>query len=668
MSDLLAFVFLGLGLGAVYAALGLGLVLTYRGSGVLNFAAGASAAYVAYAYLALREEGQLFVGFMIPLTPEGMRLGVPSALTISVLLAAALGLVQYFLVYRRLRDVGPLARVVASSGVLLVLQAAVILQFGAELQNLQPVLTERPVHALGVAVPADRLILAAIVIAIAFALWALFRFTRFGLATRAAAEKRTGAQLIGLSSTRIEATNWVLSSVLGGIVGILVAPMTTLLPDVYTLMIVPALGAAVLAGFRSFWLAVLGGFGIAISQSLLTYAETQSWYPTANGIPLPGIKAALPFFVIAVVLFARGRRMPDRLTVAAPKLPAAPRPSAVRVRMMISAAIAIGALSLLDFGWRQATINTMIGAIVCLSLIVVTGYIGQLTFESITLGGVAAFVAARLSEDWGIGTPIGPLLGVLIATVVGVLVAIPAIRIRGMQLAVVTLAGAVAVQEVWFRHPNWGGGLQPARAPAPELFGIPFGATDSFWAGDGQVPEPGFGLVVLAVLLFVSILVVNLRRSPSGMRMLAIRSNESAAIGAGVNVARAKLQAFALAGFLGGIAGVLYAYSFGAIGPERFSAITAVSFLAVAYLGGITTVTGAVIAALGVTQGVMFHLTTSVFGIPSEYYMLAGGLGVVTAVLAEPEGAAGVFRHQWDRGRARFAGRSAKRAAARLAR
>jgi branched-chain amino acid transport system permease protein len=213
-----------------------------------------------------------------------------------------------------------------------------------------------------------------------------------------------------------------------------------------------------------------------------------------------------------------------------------------------------------------------------------------------------------------------------------------------MQLAVITLAGAVAIQNLWFRNPEWGGGATAATVAPPSILGIELGSTNSFWNGDGTLPSPGSVLFVLLVAVVVGVLIASIRRSRLGARMLAVRANEAATAATGVNVAVVKFAAFAIAGAVAGVAGVLYGVNFGLVTANRFDEFTAITFLGVAYLGGITTVTGAVIGGLLVSQGFMMHTVTTLFGIGSDFQTLVAGIAVVATVIGNPDGMAGFFR------------------------
>ena len=162
-------------------------------------------------------------------------------------------------------------------------------------------------------VPVDRFLLAGIVIVVAAALAALFRWTPFGLSTRAASENEVSAMLAGLSPSRLAVANTVLASVVAGGLGVLVAPLIALDAQTLAFQVVPALAAALLAGFTSFFVACFAGLAIGVIQSLLIYWATQSWFPTdTGGAPLRGLPELFVFLVIVLALFLRGASLPGR--------------------------------------------------------------------------------------------------------------------------------------------------------------------------------------------------------------------------------------------------------------------------------------------------------------------------------------------------------------------
>jgi branched-chain amino acid transport system permease protein len=686
---------LGIGSGSLIAAIGLGVVLTYRGSGVVNFATGAMALYVAYQFDSFLRDGKLIVpplpnplalvegvvnifrdenaeGYdpnFLPDFPTFITIadgGMPFvvALALSMVVAALLGLILHFLVFRPLRNAPALAKVVASVGLFIVLQAILTLRFTATVRNVRPILDPTPVELLGVNVSRSLVYLAIITILIATVLWAIFKFTRFGLSTRAAAENEKGAVVLGFSPDFLAGANWVLSTMLAGLVGILVSPLLQLDPITMTLLVVPALGAALLGNFTSFGITAATGLGIGMLQALIQDWQTRDWFPYSGTGPMPGVAQTLPFVLIVIAMFVRGRSLPTRGALGIGRMPFAPRPNNVAIRAAIPTVLAIAGLLVLGPDWRQAITNTAVGAVICLSLVVLTGFVGQISLAQMTLAGVAGFALSKAATDHGWPFPLGPIFGALVAVAFGMIIAIPALRVRGVNLAVVTLAAAVAVENFVFKNPTWAAGGSGAPVGPPRLGPAKFGPNDpTAWdligyTGDGKLPNPWFGVFCVVVTLLLALLVVNLRRSTTGRQMLAVRSNERAAAAAGVSVAGTKLLAFGVAAFIAGIGGALSGYRFGSVTPISFGALASLTFLAFAYLGGISSVTGAIIGGFLVTQGVMFTALKNFFGVPDEFTPLLGGLGLIVTAVANPDGIAGAFRVTGEMVKHRF-GRAA---------
>jgi ABC-type branched-subunit amino acid transport system permease subunit len=649
--DYLQFALLGLGSGAIIAAIGLGVVLSYRGSGVINFAHGAVAMYVAYLFVGLRQTGDYFLP--IPGLPAHVHLArsvdFTFALLLSLLTAVALGLVLHYLVFRPLRNAPILAKVVASVGVLLTLQAIIVLRFGTESLAVPPVLPSDD-HALRIGrvlVPDNRFYLAAVVLVAAAALALLYRRTRFGLATRAAAENEKGAVLIGYSPDRQAGINWVLASLLAGGAGILIAPIVNLSPVSFTLLIVPALGAALLGRLSSFMITAAAGLGLGMLQGVLLKLQIDhSWFPQT------GAADGVPFVLIIVAMFVLGRRLPSRGSLFEGRLPAAPLPRRAPLNIAIYTAIAVLGVLVLSSGWRLALINTFIGAIICLSFVVLTGYVGQISLAQIAIAGTAGFMLSTFGTTWGIPFPVAPLLAALVATVLGLIVAVPALRIRGVNLAIVTLAAAVAVENLYFDNPKYTGGFTGAPVPDPKVFGVDLSITKG-----SSFPTVTFALLCLAILLVLALAVMNLRHSGTGRRMLAVRDNERAAAAAGVSVAATKLMAFGLSAFIAGLGGTLIAYQRTNLSAASFGIFTSLTFLAIAYLGGITTVQGSMWGGLLATGGLGFYALDRAFGL-GPYQTLIAGLGLILTAVLNQEGIAGAMQQT----RRQIASRWARRA------
>ena len=630
MQEILLFILLGLGSGALIAGIALAVVLTYRGSGVINLSTGAIAMLGGYAFWALNA-GRLAT------------LPTAVALPLSLLFVLAVGAITEFAVYRPLRNSSPLAKLVASLGVLLIAQSAIILAFGVTPQPEPGILPTNVVHVFGAVVPIDRFILTGIVIVAAAGLGALYKWTRFGLATRAASENEAAAMLSGLSPNVISLVNTLLAALLAGALGILAASITQLDPETLPLQIIPALAAALIASFTSFGIAVAASFGIGIIDSLVQYASAQSWFPQSGGVSLPGVTDLLAFLIIVVVLFWRGSRIPGRGEIVERRLPAAPRPRHLVRSGLIWTLVGAVLLVVFPFDFREALINTLIGALMALSLVVVTGFVGQISVIQLALAGAAGFTISHMAVNFGITFPVAALAGIAVAVVIGLVTAISAVRVRGVSLSVVTLAGAVAIENFGFVNSTWGGGLAGSPVPEPRWFGLDLGPNAPFRGIDGNQPSPVFGWVALICCVLLMVAVGYIRRGKLGQRMLAVRSNERAAAAAAINPRTVKLYAFGIAAGIAGVGGVLYAYNFGSVSADRFDAVTALSLIAFAYVGGITLITGALFAGLLSAQALIPYALDKWFGLNGNWFLLVGGVLLIFTLLVNPEGVAGDF-------------------------
>lgn len=638
MQQVLLFAVLGLGTGALFAGLALSLVATYRGSGTVNVATGGVAMFGAYAYYGLRTGGYV----LSPRLDVAGDAGVPviPALLITLILCASFGVAMHYFVLRPLRRQSSLAKLIATVGVLLIIQAYVVLTFGSQGQPAPNVLPSRPVRLLGGSVPSNRLQLLALVLLFTIVLALAYRYTRFGLATRAAQESETEAALSGLSASRLALANTVIASVIAGALGVFVAPLTQLDPSTIALAVVPALGAALLARFTSFGIAAVAGIGMGIIASLVTYSQSQPWFPKTDGVPWPGVQDLLYFLIIVVALLWRGQSLPDRGTLIEPRLPKAPPPGPMLRPTLITASVALVALFVLPYDLRQALILSLIGAIACLSLVLLTGLVGQISLFQFGLAGVAGLIVSKLSTNAGIGFPWGPVIGVGGAVALGLLMALPALRVRGVQLAILTLAGAVALNSFGFGNSTFGVPASGAFVAQPTIFGFEIGTTSAVEGLDGARPSPAFGIVVLVILIACAMVVANIRRTSLGKRMLAVRSNERAAAAVGISPARIKLITFAIATVIMALAGILYSYNFSALDPTRFTVFNTLSLVAFAYLGGITTVRGAIIGGLIITQGLASYVLTHYLGISVTVQLVLAGILLVFTIITNPDGIA----------------------------
>ena len=642
--QIVLFGILGLGAGSLIAGIAVGIVVTFRGSGIINLATGAVAMVAGYTYWSLKTGTY---GVDMPTAP---------ALVITALVLLVIGLGVEFAVFRPLRTAAPLAKLAASLGLLLVAQAFVSIAFGIGTKPQPPVLPGGTVTVFGSNVPIDRFILPGIVLSATLVLSLSYRLTRFGLATRAASENEVAAMLTGLSPNRLALASTLLGTFLAGALGVLAASIVQLDPRALPLQVVPALTAALFARFTSFWIACLVGLAIGMFENILYYLQVQSWFPTDRfGVALPGIQPLFVFLLMVVAMFVRGTNLPSRGELVEQRLPFAPRATRLWQPALLWTAVAVVALIVFPYDFRQALILSLLATIMCLSVVVITGFVGQISIVQLALAGVSGFIISHLATDHGVGFPEGMLIGALGATVFGVLIGFSALRVRGVSLAVITLAAAVAIEQFGFLNARWGGGTASSPVPEPKL-GIDLGPTGPFRGIDGKIPSPVFGFFVLGAVVLIGLYVANLRRSSLGQRMLAVRSNERAAAAAGINVRNVKLAAFGISSFIAGISGAFYGYNFSSVTVDRFSALTALSLIALAYVGGITMVSGAVVAGLISVEALVPYAFEKWLGISGNYALLFAGLALIVTLIQNPDGVAGATwrkRHAKQRARAR---------------
>ena len=477
----------------------------------------------------------------------------------------------------------------------------------------------------------DRFYLALTVVVVTLLITAAYRWTRFGLLTRATAESQEGAYVTGISPNRIgrcstgrsaaRSPDWPASSSRR-------SPSVT--PSAYgVLFVVPALAAAIVGGFQSPLIAVIAGIANGMVQAWLVFLSGRySWMPKS------GLAEIVPLVVMLVaVLLVTGRAVPVRGTVVRTPLGRAPRPRSLLVPTVVGLAVGAGALILTHGSARVAIITTLIFAIIALSLVVVTGYAGQVSLAQLAIAGVAAFTLSGLTISWGVPFPLAPLVAALVATVVGVLVGLPALRLRGLTLGVVTLALAFGLEAIWFRN----AGIVDAagaKVVSPKLFGLDLGI-----GGGRDFPRLPFGFMCLIVCAFVAVGVGRLRTSSLGSAMLAVRANERSAAGIGINVTYVKVVSFAIASFIAGLGGALLAYRQGTTTWESFSALGGLALLATAYLAGVTSVKGGLVAGTIAAGGIVYFAVNNLVDI-GEWFAIISGVAVIVTLMRHPDGIA----------------------------
>jgi sulfate-transporting ATPase len=610
---------LGCATGGIYAISAMGVVAVFRSSGVINFAHGAVA---------------MAGGYVMYSVADTLGLGHPLAIPAGVLASAVLGWLVYVLVIRPLADTSTLTRVIATLGVFVVLQQGVVLVYGSALKIPQPYLPTRSVHAGPVSVGADQLVLFVFSAALTAVLWAVFKRTRFGLATSAVAESPRSLAALGWRVGRLRAVNWALGGALAGVAGIALAPSLQLQPNSFALLIIPTLASAILGGLRSFPLTLLGGITLGVLQALC-----------AHYIDLPGVGDAVPFLVIIAVLMLMGRSLPLRSHLNE-RLPRVGSGRVRPVRLVVAAVlVGVAAQTLLGVQLLDGLTVTLVTSIILLSQVVVTGYAGQLSLAQVPIAGVGAIVAGRLLAATGIPFPLAILAGGLAAIPVALAVGLPALRARGVSLAIATLGFGVAINAVILRNSDLNGGAGGLQVGFQSVFGLDV---------DSIIYPARYAILCGLVFVLLALVVANVRRGRVGRRMLAVRTNERAAAALGVDVASTKLYAFVLAGVVAGIGGVLSAFRNPTLTFASYDPLTSINGLIQSVIGGIGYVPGALLGGVGQNGGLATAVANTWLFDIAQYLVLVLGIGLIIQVIVQPNGIADVIAHPKRKGEPRL--------------
>ena len=629
MTQIVLYLGLGLAAGVLYAGVGVGVVTTFKATGVVNLAQVGFGMWGAFTFAVLRQDGRLVLPIPgIPTPSLGGPATTATAMVIALLMSALLGAASYLLVFRPLRGASTVANLVASTGLLAIIQSLIVLQFGTAAVPVDRFLPQGGARVLGASIPIDRLWAAAITVVVALALAAWFRWSRTGLALRGASESQFHVALARWSPSRLALIGWTLGAVISALLTMLVAPAVSLSPVAFGLLIVPGLAAALIGRLSSVLAACAGGLGLGMAQAVIANWSTATWWPDFARV---GVAQLVPFLAVAIVLTALGSRLPFRGDPIGARLPSV-RPSRPRPAV-VAAVAALGVLALVATGgsYRFGVITSMALAVLALSIVVLTGYTGQLSLAQAAVAGVGGFAIAKFGT--GIPFPLNLLLAAVVASVVGVLIGAPALRIRGAQLTIVSMAGAVALESLVFKNPSFAS-QSGEMIPAPRLFGV-----DLAIRRGNEIARLPFGLTVLVVLVLSGCAVACIAAGRTGRRFFAVRGDERAAAAAGIDVARTKLVALATASFVAGLAGGLLGMVRGQLTADSFSLFVGIAAVAYVTIGGITRVAGAVIAgALGALGIVYVVLDQSIsFG---KWYGLASGIALVASVVQNPDGLA----------------------------
>jgi sulfate-transporting ATPase len=603
------FAILGLATGALYVLLALGLVIIYRGSLVVNFAHGAIGMVGTFVYWYLTRHGAL---------P-----GVVAAL-LGVATSAALGLLVHVCVMHPLRRAAVLTRIIATLAVLIVLQEGMALIYKGPSVVVAAELPTKGIKLFGTTVGADRLIILGIVVGLAAVLGALYRFTQFGRLSAAATENPQALAGLGHSPSLVVGVNWCIGSALAGAAGILLAPIVNLSVTGYTLLVVPALAAAVAGRLMSLPLTLAGGLVIGVIQSEV------SRYVTATGWT-----DAVPFLAMVLLLVIRGEKYASR-TQFAVRLP---RIGTGRIRpAVVVAAVGIAALLIetLPAAWDDALTTTLGTALIVLSVVVVTGYSGQLSLAQIGFAGWGTWIAAELAKSGHLPFLLAILVGALATLPLGLLVGAICLRSRGVNLAIATLGMAVALNSLVFSNAERVGYGGMIAIPATKVGGLD--------VNDILYPQR-YALLTLIALAVVALGVANLRRGRSGRRFIAVRSNERAAASLGIGVRTAKLAAFGWSSVIAALGGALLAFRNPNIVFSAYDPLSSVNLVGNGVVGGVGWIGGAVAAGTLQLGSLGSKILDELGGSVSQYLPLIGGGLLLVVLLTQPDG---VAAQMWD--------------------
>jgi sulfate-transporting ATPase len=621
------FVLIGLATGALYAIVALGVVLTYRASGVLNFATGSLGAIAAFLFYSLRDNH-----------------GVPwvLALIIALVVGAAIGAITQFLVMTLLRRVSVLGKLIATLGLMTVGQGLInVIWKPTMVTQPNSILPTKLVKITSqIVIPEDRLFLLGGALIAAAILRVVYTRTTFGLATSAVAENRRVAAASGWSPTVVELVNFVVAGVLSAAAAILLAPIVGLDPTVLTLVVLPSLAAALVGRFSSFTITVLAALLIGIATAELSLF--QSSIASVVGLSqssLGDLPDVVPLLIIIIATAMSGRARLQRGDV----LSRLPLPGSGRVpvaRLLLASAVGLVLVFVLSANWQVSLLTTFAWAIIVLSVVVVTGYCGQLSLCQYALAGFGAWVAARLASTQGFPFEAALAVGVVLTIPVGLLVALPALRTRGVNLAVATLGLAEMISAIVFNNGSLTGGFIGTTVSAPHFFGLNL---------DPIAYPARYAAFALVAFVLCGLIVANVRRGRAGRRMLAVRANERAAASLGVGVYGAKLFAFGLSSAIAALGGILLAFENPNVQFTSFDVFGSINAVLYAVVGGAGWAAGALVGAVQVAGAAANTLINDIvnFNQLPNWLLVFSGVAVVVILRSAPDGLAALASAQW---------------------
>lgn len=619
-------VFSGAVIGLLGALGAVGLALVWRSNRVVNFSQGDLGVFPATLSVLL-------------ITVAGLPwlLGIIAGFAA----AAAVGLLVDVIVVRRFYRAPRLQLTVATLGVAQILGFAALLlprawSEGPAIRTL-PVPFDFTFQVGDVHFDANDLVALIIAPLLIVGLAAFLRLTDTGAAVRASADRPDRATTLGIPVRRLEAQIWTLAALLSFVSVCLTAGVTNLPFGVGTgLAIVLRSLAALVIGRMTHLVAV------AVTAVSLGVLEAGVRWNTGDVALVAPILAAL--IIVSLLVQRRGTSRADRddATSFASTTEVRPVPAAIArldvvraarwaTSVVLAALVILGPLAMGTNGQLKAGV-VVVFAIIGTSVVVLTGWSGQVSLGQMVFVGVGAAVGAWCTVERGWDPFVSMVIAGPLGAAAAVVVGLPALRLRGLYLAVTTLAVSLAASE-WLFSNRALQIIPEGSFQRPALFGR--------IALDTPLRLYYFAVIVLVVVLLA---LRGIRRSRTGRVLVALRDNEEGVVAFGVDPVRAKLTAFALSGFVAAIAGVVLVVHQASFRPVTYSAEESMTVFMAAVIGGIGSLTGAVLGAV-FQRGSQWML-------PAPWSILATGLGVLVVLVVVPDGLAGVFwrgRDAWLR-------------------
>jgi ABC-type branched-subunit amino acid transport system permease subunit len=568
MRDLAPYIMIGITTGSIYALAAVGLVLTFKTSGIFNFAHGAQAAVAAYVFYEFYER----MGVAWPLA-GGLTLvivGLAGGLILERLAAGLAG--------------APLtARVAATIGLLIGTQGLLEKIFGGQALIVQFFLPTRPIDLPGFVIREDQIIVTFLALAATLGLYWFLKTRRLGIAMQAAIEDPDLLAAKGINPLRVRRWAWIIGSTFATVSGILLAPITSLNASVLTLLVFYAFGAAALGMFDSLVLTHLGGLAIGIGAAVLTK------YITGGGA-LAGLPSSLPFIVLfgALVFAPKGKL---RVRESGPlRRPLPARTATRRISPLYAAALVLGVLVVIPHVVGSARVSLYASAlgfsVIFVSLALLVRVSGQISLCQMTFAGIGA---AAFGHAMGAGWPwaLALLAAGFAALPAGIAVALPAFRLSGLYLAMATFSFALLVRDVLFFTPWMFGERRDSvlYAPRPHFGGLHLDT------------DVGYYYVVLVIAVAAVFLAYAVIRGRLG-RLLRAMADAPAAVNAhGTNTNVSKFLVFCVSAFLAGIGGAILTPISGSINVLSYHPIVSLVLVAVLFIAGSHPIRAAAIAA-----------------------------------------------------------------------